>query len=167
MSEPSATPDSCRYEDVAMAAHRIRSGVVKTPTTRATATVSGCIEELHLKHEHRQKTGSFKERGALNALLLLPAEGRKNGVIAASAGNHALALAFHGGRLNVPVTVVMPIFAPLSKVCLFIHDISTIHLANLSNLSLPNNRSANAESLVLMWCCMARISKRRVRRRVI
>ncbi len=61
-------------------------------------------------------TGSFKERGARNTLLQLSGEERKRGVIAASAGNHALGLAYHGGLLGVPVTVVMPKFAPLVKV---------------------------------------------------
>jgi threonine dehydratase len=62
-----------------------------------------------------QRTGSFKERGARNALLLLDEPQRRRGVIAASAGNHALGLAYHGGMLGIPVTVVMPRFAPLVK----------------------------------------------------
>src|SRR5690606_35538656 len=57
-----------------------------------------------------------KERGALNKLLLLDAEAREKGVIAASAGNHAQGLAYHGGRLSVPVTIVMPEHTPLVKV---------------------------------------------------
>jgi threonine dehydratase len=69
-----------------------------------------------LKREHRQATGSFKERGARNALLRLDDDRRKAGVIAASAGNHALALARHGQLLGIPVTVVMPRFAPIIKV---------------------------------------------------
>lgn len=63
-----------------------------------------------------QNTGSFKERGALNSILQLSSTQKKKGIIAASAGNHALALAYHGGRLNVPVTVVMPVYAPQTKV---------------------------------------------------
>ena len=63
-----------------------------------------------------QRTGSFKERGARNALLLLNEEQRQRGVIAASAGNHALGLAYHGQLLGIKVTVVMPRFAPLVKV---------------------------------------------------
>jgi threonine dehydratase len=63
-----------------------------------------------------QRTGSFKERGARNALLLLDAAQRARGVVAASAGNHALGLAYHGRLLDIPVTVVMPRFAPLVKV---------------------------------------------------
>ena len=62
------------------------------------------------------ETGSFKERGARNALLLLDESQKKRGVVAASAGNHALGLAYHGKLLKIPVTVVMPRFAPLVKV---------------------------------------------------
>ena len=72
--------------------------------------------DFFLKREHRQGTGSFKERGARNALMLLTEEQKQKGVIAASAGNHALALASHGKQLGVPVTVVMPVFAPMIKV---------------------------------------------------
>jgi threonine dehydratase len=63
-----------------------------------------------------QRTGSFKERGARNAMELLDAPARARGVVAASAGNHALGLAWHGRLLGIPVTVVMPRFAPLVKV---------------------------------------------------
>src|SRR5262249_4311448 len=63
-----------------------------------------------------QRTGSFKERGARNALALLPADQQERGVIAASAGNHAQALAYQGSLLGIPATVVMPRFAPLIKV---------------------------------------------------
>ena len=59
---------------------------------------------------------SFKERGARYTLKMLNSEQRSRGVVAASAGNHALALAYHGQTLNVPVTVVMPIIAPMMKV---------------------------------------------------
>ena len=61
-------------------------------------------------------TGSFKERGALNRLLTLSADEARRGVIAASAGNHGMALAFHSHRLNIASTIVMPVFAPLIKV---------------------------------------------------
>lgn len=71
---------------------------------------------IYLKKEFIQTTGSFKERGARYALLKLNDEQKKLGVCAASAGNHALALSYHGYLLNIPVTVVMPIFAPLMKV---------------------------------------------------
>jgi threonine dehydratase len=66
--------------------------------------------------EYLQRTGSFKERGARNALAQLPPDQKKRGVIAASAGNHAQALAYQGKLLGIPATVVMPKFAPLIKV---------------------------------------------------
>jgi threonine dehydratase len=74
----------------------------------------GC--ELWLKHEYQQVTGSFKERGACNKLLTLDAGERRRGVVAASAGNHALGLAYHARRLGVPLRVFMPRFAPMVKV---------------------------------------------------
>ncbi|WP_255401290.1 threonine ammonia-lyase [Opitutus sp. GAS368] len=88
--------------------------------------VSPCPESIPLseitgarvfcKLDNFQRTGSFKERGARNALLQLEPAQKKRGVIAASAGNHALGLAYHGRLLHIPVTVVMPDYAPLIKV---------------------------------------------------
>jgi threonine dehydratase len=72
--------------------------------------------EIFCKFDNLQRTGSFKERGARNALAQLPADQQKRGVIAASAGNHAQALAYQGRLLGIPATVVMPKFAPLVKV---------------------------------------------------
>lgn len=72
--------------------------------------------ELWLKRDDLQRTGSFKERGARNALLCITLEQRARGVVAASAGNHALGLAYHGAQLGVRVTVVMPVTAPAVKV---------------------------------------------------
>lgn len=84
------------------------------PESAALSDLAGC--QVFCKLDYLQRTGSFKERGARNALLLLSAEQQQRGVIAASAGNHALALACHGRDLGIPVTVVMPKFAPLIKV---------------------------------------------------
>ena len=72
--------------------------------------------QVYCKLEHLQRTGSFKERGARNALTLLDNAQRRAGVIAASAGNHALGLAYHSRLLGIPATVVMPRFAPLTKI---------------------------------------------------
>ena len=102
--------------DIEVAAERIRGAILRTPCTPSLALseITGC--EIFCKFENLQRTGSFKERGARNALLLLTDEQKRRGVIAASAGNHASALSYHGKLLNVPVTVVMPRFAPLMKV---------------------------------------------------
>jgi threonine dehydratase len=72
--------------------------------------------EIYLKFENLQFTAAYKERGALNALLLLTEEQRSRGVIAASAGNHAQGLSYHGTRLGVPVTIVMPRTTPAVKI---------------------------------------------------
>ena len=72
--------------------------------------------EIYSKLDCLQRTGSFKERGARNALAQLSPAQQKKGVIAASAGNHAQALAYQGRLLGVPATVVMPKFAPLIKI---------------------------------------------------
>lgn len=69
-----------------------------------------------LKLENMQRTGSFKDRGAVNKLTLLKEREGARGVIAASAGNHAQAVAFHGTRLGFDVTIVMPEFTPLNKI---------------------------------------------------
>jgi threonine dehydratase len=69
-----------------------------------------------VKFENLQFTAAYKERGALNKLLLMDAATRSRGVIAASAGNHAQAVAYHGARLGVPVTIVMPCPTPTIKV---------------------------------------------------
>ena len=84
------------------------------PASAALSELTGC--EIYCKLEYLQRTGSFKERGARNALLLLNPEQRRRGVIAASAGNHASALSYHGKLLGIPVTVVMPKWSPLVKV---------------------------------------------------
>ena len=104
------------FEDVSTAHFRIRNGVVRTPLVRSRQLSAVTEMNIFLKHEWQQATGSFKERGARNSLLALTDEQRKRGVVAASAGNHALALAYHGAELGIPVTVLMPSIAPLTKI---------------------------------------------------
>ena len=103
------------YDDVVEAMARIADGVVRTPCHESAALSELCGATIFSKAEYLQRTGSFKERGARNALLQLEASARVRGVVAASAGNHALALAYHGRDLGIPVTVVMPKGAPLVK----------------------------------------------------
>jgi len=104
------------FKDIEAAAGRIAGGVVATPCPASIPLSDLTGMKVFCKMEYLQRTGSFKERGARNALLLLSPEQRKRGVIAASAGNHALGLAYHGQLLGIPVTVVMPKFAPLTKI---------------------------------------------------
>jgi threonine dehydratase len=102
--------------DVRAAAGRISGKVVRTPTLYS-ATLSAITgADIWLKFENLQFTAAYKERGALNALLQLSEEQRSRGVIAASAGNHAQGLSYHGTRLGVPVTIVMPKTTPTVKV---------------------------------------------------
>jgi threonine dehydratase len=97
------------------AARRIASGVVVSPCPESIPLSEITGAQIFCKLDNLQRTGSFKERGARNALLCLDPARRQRGVIAASAGNHALGLAYHGRLLGVPVTVVMPDYAPLIK----------------------------------------------------
>jgi threonine dehydratase len=102
--------------DVRAAAERIMGHVVRTPTLHSKTLSKLTGAEIYLKFENLQFTAAYKERGALNALLLLTDEQRARGVIAASAGNHAQGLSYHGTRLGVPVTIVMPKTTPTVKV---------------------------------------------------
>lgn len=102
--------------DIRTAQARIAGAVAISPCPESPALSDLTGSRVFCKLDSLQRTGSFKERGARNALLLLTGEQRKRGVIAASAGNHALALACHGRELSIPVTVVMPRHAPLIKV---------------------------------------------------
>lgn len=103
-------------DDVRAAHARISGSIVRTPTllSRTLSKLTGA--DVYLKFENLQFTAAYKERGALNRLLLLSPEARAKGVIAASAGNHAQGLAYHGARLGVPVTIVMPVPTPIVKV---------------------------------------------------
>jgi threonine dehydratase len=103
-------------DDIRAAQNRIAGAVTVSPCPESPALSELTGSRVFCKLDALQRTGSFKERGARNALLLLAPDRHERGVIAASAGNHALALACHGRELGIPVTVVMPRFAPLIKV---------------------------------------------------
>jgi len=103
-------------DDVLAARERIRGGIYESPCVESIPLSQLTGARVWCKLDYLQRTGSFKERGARNALLKLTEAQRSRGVVAASAGNHALGVAYHGSLLGVPVTVVMPRFAPLIKV---------------------------------------------------
>ena len=103
-------------DDVRAAAARIEGAVVRTPMLRSQTLSEISGADIWLKFENHQFTAAYKERGALNALLHLNEEQRARGVIAASAGNHSQGLSYHGRRLGVPVTIVMPQTTPSVKV---------------------------------------------------
>jgi threonine dehydratase len=103
-------------DDIRAARERIRGRVVLTPCTPSEAFGEMFGGKAFFKFENLQRTGSFKERGALNSMLTMSDEERRAGVIAASAGNHAQGVAFHARRLGIPATIVMPERTPLIKV---------------------------------------------------
>lgn len=103
-------------ELIQAAALRLKDIIYHSPCPYSLTLSKLCGCDIYCKLDHLQMTGSFKERGARNKLELLPNALREKGVIAASAGNHALALAYHGQLLGISVVVVMPKWAPLVKV---------------------------------------------------
>ena len=117
MNLPSQTAASLlTLDDVRAAAARIKGAVVRTDCDHSQTLSDITGAQVWLKFENLQFTAAYKERGALNALLHLNEEQRQRGVIAASAGNHAQGLSYHGTRLGIPVTIVMPRPTPTVKV---------------------------------------------------
>src|SRR5689334_6570326 len=98
--------------EVQAAAETIRGAVRTTPTTLSETLSSITGAQVWLKFENLQFTGAFKERGARNFLARLPSTSRSRGVVAASAGNHAQAVAYHARLLDIPATIVMPAHTP-------------------------------------------------------
>ncbi len=116
MSDPLPISQLLSIDHVRAAAKRIEGAVVRTPTMHSITLSKFTGAEIYLKFENLQFTAAYKERGALNALLQLTQEQRDRGVIAASAGNHSQGFSYHGTRLGVPVTIVMPRTTPTVKV---------------------------------------------------
>jgi threonine dehydratase len=107
---------SVTLADVEAARRTIAGRVVRTPMLSAPKLSALTGAEVYIKYENLQVTNSFKERGAVNKLSHLGEAARGRGVIAMSAGNHAQAVAYHGARLQLPVTIVMPVTTPFVKV---------------------------------------------------
>src|ERR1700727_2493467 len=103
-------------DDIQAAARRVDGHIERTPCRHSKTLSQITGAEVWVKFENLQFTASYKERGALNKLLQLTDDEKRRGVIAASAGNHAQGLAYHGQRLGVPVTIVMPRGTPFVKV---------------------------------------------------
>ena len=111
-----SNPEIISPSDIKAAAVALQGAVIETACnpSRTLSEICGC--NLWLKFENLQFTSSFKERGALNRLGALSAAERARGVIAMSAGNHALGVAYHAKRLGIPATIVMPLGTPMVKV---------------------------------------------------
>ena len=117
MTDAATNPlDQLTIDHVRAAHDRIAGSIVRTPMLMSQTLSEIAGAEIWLKFENLQFTAAYKERGALNALLLMSEERRARGVIAASAGNHSQGLSYHGRRLGVPVTIVMPKTTPAVKV---------------------------------------------------
>jgi len=138
--------------DIEAARERIAGGIYVSPCVESIPLSKLTGAHIFCKLDYLQRTGSFKERGARNALLLLTNEQRKRGVIAASAGNHAQGIAYHGSLLNIPVTVVMPKFAALVKVtnCRHLGANVILHGADLGESRVLAEEIAQSKGLTFI-----------------
>src|SRR5947207_11982463 len=124
MSKPALVPAKSTYApepslslaDIHAAMDRIRDSIYLSPCARSEDFSQHTGNSVYLKLDNLQRTGAFKERGALNKLLTLTEDERARGVIAASAGNHAQGVAYHAGRHGIRAQSVMPLTTPLIKV---------------------------------------------------
>src|SRR6184192_1411022 len=123
MSKPVLMPKPVRaldhtfsLADIHAAMARIRDSIYLSPCARSEDFSQHTGNSVYLKLDNLQRTGAFKERGALNKLLTLSQEERSRGVIAASAGNHAQGVAYHAGRHGIRAQICMPLTTPLIKV---------------------------------------------------
>ena len=147
-----ATEVPVTLADIEAARERIRGGIYESPCVESIPLSQLTGAHVYCKLDYLQRTGSFKERGARNALLQLSAAQRERGVIAASAGNHAQGIAYHGALLGIPVTVVMPKFAPLIKVtnCRQLGATIVLHGADLSEARAEAETIAAREGLTFI-----------------
>ena len=138
--------------DIEAARARIRGGIYESPCVESIPLSQLTGAHVYCKLDYLQRTGSFKERGARNALLQLSPAQRERGVIAASAGNHALGVAYHSALLGIPVTVVMPKFAPLIKVsnCRQLGATVVLHGSDLSEARVEAEAIAARERLTFI-----------------
>ena len=138
--------------DIEAARERIAGGIYVSPCVESIPLSQLTGAHVFCKLDYLQRTGSFKERGARNALLLLTDEQRKRGVIAASAGNHAQGVAYHGSLLGIPVTVVMPKFAALIKVtnCRHLGANVILHGADLGEARVRAEEIAQSQGLTFI-----------------
>ena len=114
--QTSGTMPMVTLRSIQDAMERIRGSIVVTPFVHSEKFSQQTGNAVFLKLENLQMTGAFKERGALNKILLLTEEERRRGVIAASAGNHAQAVAYHATKRGIKAQICMPLTTPLVKV---------------------------------------------------
>jgi threonine dehydratase len=104
-----------RATEVLAAAHRLRGLVERTPLVHSPELSQLAGGDVYLKLENKRTTGSFKLRGALNSVATLPEEVRRRGIVASSAGNHGLGIAYAAKRFGIPARIFVPATAPKVK----------------------------------------------------
>src|ERR1700728_573090 len=107
---------SISLADVAAARERVRGSIYYSPCPHSEMLSALTGQQVYLKLENLQMTGSFKERGALNRIAMLTPEQAARGVVGASAGNHAQGVAYHATKRGIQAVIVMPLTTPLVKV---------------------------------------------------
>jgi threonine dehydratase len=143
---------SLTLNSIEAARERIRQEIYLSPARRSAGLSEMTGLQVFLKLDNLQRTGAFKERGALNRILTLTAEERRSGVIAASAGNHAQAVACHATRHGIRARIVMPLMTPLVKVAAtanFGADV-VLYGANYDEACAEAMRIGEAEGLTLL-----------------
>ncbi len=139
-------------DDIQSASRRVRGSIYLSPCARSETFSESTGNAVYLKLDNLQRTGSFKERGALNKLLSLTPEERAQGVIAASAGNHAQGVAYHAGKLGIRAQICMPLTTPLIKVSAtrgYGADV-VLHGANYDEAYEESLRRSQAEHLTFV-----------------
>lgn len=138
--------------DILAARERLGDAIYHTPAAHSVALSKLTGQEIFLKLENLQMTGAFKERGALNRILLLDAAQSARGVVAASAGNHAQGVAHHATQRGIKATIVMPVTTPLVKVTATRNFGANVvlHGANYDEAYIEARRLCEAEGLTFI-----------------
>jgi threonine dehydratase len=154
MAIPITTPkaSSLSLADIQAAQARIKKSLYLSPCARSETFSKLTNNSVYLKLDNLQRTGAFKERGALNKLLTMSPEERARGVIAASAGNHAQGVAYHAGLHKIKAQILMPLTTPLTKVSAtkgYGADV-VLHGANYDEACAEAIRRSQAEHLTFI-----------------
>ena len=139
-------------DSIIAARQRIRRHIYLSPARYSAGLSEMTGQQVFLKLENLQRTGAFKERGALNKILTLTWDERERGVIAASAGNHAQAVAYHASQHGIRARIVMPLMTPLVKVAAtagYGADV-VLHGADYDEACAEAIRQSSADGLTLL-----------------
>ncbi len=115
-TESTIQSQSVSLDEIKRAEQRIRNDIYLSPCQHSAELSAMTGQQIYLKLDNLQRTGAFKERGALNKILTLTDEEKRRGVIASSAGNHGQAVAYHATKRGIRAQIVMPLMTPLVKI---------------------------------------------------